>query len=462
MKTQRTLPSQDVSPQRLYRTAQREIFWWSMVALVWIATALHFALPAPVSAQAAARVDVAKIDSSIDMFTQGYVERVLGVARDDGAQALVIQLDTPGGGLEATYEIIKDILASNVPVVVYVSPSGARAGSAGVFITYAAHIAAMAPGTNIGAAHPVGLGGEEITGTIGSKVTNDAVAHIRGYAGTRGRNSDWAEKAVRESVSITEKEALNIHVVDLVAADMNDLLNQLDGRALTVNDRQVTLATRGATVHNLDMNFFEEFFHRLLDPNIALILLNIGSLAILVELYHPGVTLPAVIGVICLTLAAVALFNLPTNWAAVILIVAAIIMFVLDLKVTSLVLTAGAIIAFVLGAFFLFRPFTPPEPTAPDISASPFVIGGLAALTASFFIFVLGAAVRSRRAPVVSGTAPLWGASGIATTDLNPFGTVLVKSEHWSATTDQPPIHKGERVRVTAVEGLKLRVVKTE
>jgi membrane-bound serine protease (ClpP class) len=448
------------SPSHL--SARREVLL-SIAALIWISTALYLVTPRLVFAQGAPRVDIAVVNTSIDTFTAGYIERVLNVAREDGAQALVIQLDTPGGDLDATYNIVKDMLGSSVPVVVYISPAGARAGSAGTFITYAANLAAMAPGTNIGAAHPVGLGGEDITGTIGVKVTNDAVAHILSLAAQRGRNADWAEKSVRESVSITSQQALDLHVVDIIANDIPDLLNQLDGRSVKVTgDREVTLHVRGAITRELDMNFFEMFFHTLLDPNIALILLNIGSLAILIELYSPGATLPAVTGVICLTLAAVALYNLPTNWAAVVLIAASIVMFVFDLKVNSFVLTVGGILAFVLGAFFLFRPFTPPEPTAPEVSVSPFVIGGLALMTAAFFAFALGAAVRSRKAPVVTGTAPFLGAYGVATSELTPGGTVRVKSEDWTATAEKAPIHKGERVKVVAVEGLRLRVVKAE
>lgn len=436
---------------------------WGIVATIWIFTALYMVAPHSALAQGSPQVYVATVDTSIDTFTAGYIDRVLNVAREDGAQALIIQLDTPGGDLDATHNITKDILASPVPVVVFVFPSGARAGSAGTFITYAANLAAMAPGTNIGAAHPVGLGGEEITGTIGVKVTNDAVADIRSLAAQRGRNADWAEKAVRESVSVTSKEALDLHVVDIIANDVPDLINQLDGRTVKVaGDRPVTLQVRGATTRALDMNFFELFFHTLLDPNLALILLNIGSLAILIELYNPGATLPAVTGVICLTLAAVALYNLPTNWAAVVLIAASIVMFVFDLKVNSFVLTIGGILAFVLGAFFLFRPFTPPSPTAPEVSVSPFVIGGLALMTAAFFTLALGAAVRSRKAPVVTGIAPFLGAYGVATTDLVPGGTVRVKSEDWTATAEKAPIHKGDRIKVVAVEGLRLRVEKAE
>ncbi len=425
---------------------------------VWLALALVVGGYALARAQEnAPRVDVATIEGVIDPFTEGYVERVLNIARDDGAAAVVFQLDTPGGGLDVTRKIVEHFFDSPVPVIVYVAPSGARAGSAGVFITYAAHLAAMAPGTNIGAASPVSLTGE-LTGTMESKVTNDSAALIRSIAQQRGRNADWGENAVRNAEAITDQEALDKGAIDFVARDLNDLLNQVDGRTVQVQGSPVTLNTRGATVRQVDMNFFEQFFHILLDPNIALILLNVGTLALIVEVYNPGAVLPAIIGIICLTLAAVALFGLPTNWAAVILIVAGIGMMVLDIKVTGFALTVGGIIAFMLGAFFLFRPFTPPEPTAPDLSVSPVVIGALTISTASFFIFVLGAALRSRNLPVITGIQPLIGVEGVAKTPLNPQGTVLVKSEEWTAVAENPPIELGARVQVVSAEGLTLHV----
>lgn len=431
----------------------------SVLLALWLAIALFSISSAWLGAQSnAPRVDVAKINGVIDPFTEGYVERVIGVAKEDGASALVFQLDTPGGGLDATRTIIERFFDSPVPILVYVSPSGARAGSAGVFITYGAHLAAMAPGTNIGAAHPVDSGGQDITGTMGTKVENDSAAFIRTIALQRGRNADWAEDAVRKSVSVTEQDALEKHIIDFIAIDVNDLLNQAHGRTVKVQNQDVTLNTRGASIRQVEMNFFEEFFHILLDPNIALILLNIGTLALIVEVYNPGAVIPAVIGIICLTLAAVALFGLPTNWAAVILIVAGIGMMVLDIKVTGFALTVGGIIAFLLGAFFLFRPFTPPEPTTPDISVSPFVIGGLALLSALFFTFVVGAAYRSRNLPVITGIKPILGADGVARTLLNPQGTVMVKSEEWTAIAKDPPIRPGEEIRVISADGLTLRV----
>ncbi|MBI4674696.1 MAG: nodulation protein NfeD [Chloroflexi bacterium] len=428
-----------------------------LVAL-WVAIALASVSFSWLYAQSTApKVDVATIDGVVDPFTEGYVERVINVATEDGANALVFQLDTPGGQLDATRTIVEHFFESPVPIIVYVSPSGARAGSAGVFITYAAHLAAMAPGTNIGAASPVAMTGE-LTGTMQSKVTNDSAALIRSIATQRGRNAQWGEDAVRSAAAITDQEALQKGAIEIVATDLNDLLNQAHGRTVKVQNRDVTLNTRGASIRQVEMNFFEQFFHILLDPNIALILLNIGSLALIVELYNPGAVIPAVVGIICLTLAAVALFGLPTNWAAVFLILVGIGMMVLDIKVTGFTLTIGGIIAFLLGAFFLFRPITPPEPTAPDVSVSPFVIGGLALFTASFFIFIIGAALRSRNAPVIMGMKPYLGADGIARTILNPQGTVMVKSEEWTAIAQDPPINPGEAVKVVATEGLILLV----
>lgn len=424
-------------------------------------SAFTFFTPALLDAQTSApRVDVARIDGVIDAFTEGYVERVINVAREDGASAIVFQLDTPGGALDATRKIVERFFDSPIPILVYVSPSGARAGSAGVFITYAGHIAAMAPGTNIGAASPVSLTGD-LSGTLETKVMNDSAALIRSIATQRGRNAKWGEDAVRTAVSITDQEALANGAIDLIASDVPDLLNQADGRVVQVQGKDVTLNTRGANLRQVGMNFFEEFFHFLLDPNIALILLNIGTIALIAEVYNPGAVLPGIIGVICLTLAAVALFGLPTNWAAVILIIAGIGMMVLDIKVTGFALTVGGIISFLLGAFFLFRPITPPEPTAPNISVSPWVIGILLLLTTVFIVMIISAAIRSRNLPVVTGLHAYIGAVGVARTALNPLGTIIVKSEDWTALAQDPPIQPGETVRVVSADGLTLRVEKS-
>lgn len=437
------------------------ILWSARLVVLGLVSAFFFWAAQWTHAQTdAPRVDVAKIEGVIDPFTEGYVERVIDVAVQDHANALVFELNTPGGGLDVTRKIVERFLNSPVPIIVYVAPSGARAGSAGVFLTLGGHLAAMAPGTNIGAAHPVDAEGKDISGDLGDKVENDAVAFIRSIAQQRGRNAQWAEEAVRKSVSITEQEALAQGVVEIVATDVNDLLNQADGRVVKVQNQDVTLNTRGATIRQVEMNFFEQFFHILLDPNIASILLTLGTLALVVEVYNPGAVIPAIIGVICLTLAAVALFGLPTNWAAVFLILVGIGMMVLDIKVTGFALTIGGVIAFVLGAFFLFRPFTPPEPTTPDVSVSPFVIGALTLLTVLFFVFAVSAAVKTRNAPTLMGTKPLLGASGVARTTLNPQGIILIKSEEWSAIAQDAPIQAGERVQVVSADGLTLHVKK--
>ncbi len=421
-------------------------------------SAFSFFAPKILRAQTnAPRVYVATITGIIDPFTEGYIERVINNARDEDANAIVFTLDTPGGGLDETRKIVERFFDSPVPIIVYVSPSGARAGSAGVFITYAGHLAAMAPGTNMGAASPVSMTGE-LTGTMQTKVTNDAAALIRSIATQRGRNVEWGEDAVRSAVAITDQEALEKGAINFIARDVNDLLNQTHGHVVKIRGTDVTLNTANASIKQVEMNFFEQFFHLLLDPNIALILLNVGTIALIAEVYNPGAVLPAIVGIICLTLAAVALFGLPTNWAAVILIVAGIGMMVLDIKVTGFALTVGGVIAFLLGAFFLFRPLTPPEPTMPDVSVSPWVIGGLTILTASFFVFVLGAVIRTRNVPVLMSMNTYVGAHGTAKTALNPNGTVLVKSEEWSAVAQNPPVQAGEAVQVIAVDGFTLSV----
>ena len=256
----------------------------------------------PALAQPGEHVDLITVERVIDPFTAQYVERGLDMAQRDGAQCLVIQLDTPGGSDTPMRVIVQRMLNSSVPIVVYVAPAGARAGSAGVFITLAANIAAMAPGTNIGAAHPVAMPGTEITEIMEEKATSDAAAYVRAIAEKRGRNAEWAEKAVRESASIIAREAVELQVVDLIADDLTDLLDKIDGREVITPDGPVTLSTRGAPVRTIGMNFAENFLHVIVDPNIAYLLLSIGTLALVAEFYHPGAILPAVTGAICLIL----------------------------------------------------------------------------------------------------------------------------------------------------------------
>ena len=428
------------------------------LALALIGVAL--ALPSLLHAQSGAFVDVLTVNGAIDTWVDGYLQRGITLAEQDGAQAVVIVLNTPGGALNATQNITTRMLNARVPVVVYVAPAGAWAGSAGTFITLAANVAAMAPATTIGAAHPVAGGGEKLEGDERDKITNFSVGIIKNIAQQRGRNADWASKAVKDSIAATAQEALDLKVIDLIASDLNDLLNKLDGRTVKTAAGTLALQTQRAGLHPIDMNLPELFLHTMVDPNIALILLQIGLLAIAVELYNPGATLPAVVGGICVVLAFVAMGNLPVNWGGVILILLSVIAFIVDVKVNSIALTAGAFVMFVLGALLLFTPLTPQPPTMPNVSVSPWVILGMGGAMAVFFLFILGAAVRGRNYPVLMGAHTLIGATGIATTDLAPTGTVQVKSELWTAEAESGTVAKGTPVQVVQVEGLRLRVAK--
>jgi membrane-bound serine protease (ClpP class) len=431
------------------------------LALIGLSLVAAFLLSSPLAlAQQREHVDLVTVNGVIDPFTAQYVGRGLDIAQGDGAQCLVIQLDTPGGSDTPMRDIVQKMLNSSVPIVVYVAPAGARAGSAGVFITLAAHIAAMAPGTNIGAAHPVAMTGTELTETMEEKTTSDAAAYVRAIAEQRGRNAEWAEKAVRESASIIAREAVEYQVVDLVADDLTDLLDKIDGREVITAAGPVTLRTRGAPVRTIGMNFAERFLHVIVDPNIAYLLLSIGTLALVAEFYHPGAILPAVTGAICLILAFVAFGSLPVNWGGVILIVLAVVLFIVDIKVAGFMLSVGGAIAFVLGSLMLFSPFAPPSPTMPRFTVSWPLIVLMTITIASFFLFALSAGIRAQRAKAASGIESIVGATGIAASDLKPWGTVQVKSELWSAVAVEGTIGKGEQIRVIDAEGVRLKVIK--
>ncbi|MBM3127100.1 MAG: nodulation protein NfeD [Chloroflexi bacterium] len=421
---------------------------------------LAFALPAIARAQSGAHVNVLTVNGAIDIWVEGYINRGITLSEQDGAQAIVILLNTPGGALNATQNITTRMLNARVPVIVFVYPPGAWAGSAGTFITLASHIAAMAPTTTIGAAHPVAAGSEQLEGDARDKVTNFSVAMIQNLARERGRNAEWAGKAVKESVSATAQEALQLNAIDLIANDVDDLLNRVDGKTVKTAAGELTLRTQRARVNSVEMNFAELILHTIVDPNLALILLQIGLLAIAVELYNPGATLPAVVGGICLVLAFVALGNLPVNWGGVILIIMSVIAFVIDVQVNSIALTLGALGMFVLGALLLFTPLTPPAPTMPDVSVSPWVVLALGGTMAGFFLFVLGAAVRGRKYPVLNGAESLIGATGVALSDLAPSGMARVRSEEWLADAQEGVIKEGDAIQVVRVEGLRLKVVK--
>lgn len=397
------------------------------------------------------------IDGIIAPSTARFIQRAVREAAEANAEALIIQLDTPGGLLKSMDEITKAILNAKIPVVVYIAPRGARAASAGVFITYAAHIAAMAPATHLGAATPVSVGGGEgqkPDKTLMEKVTNDAVANIRAMAGRRGRNADWAEKAVRQAVSITEEEAVRERVVNFVANDFNDLLRKLNGRSVETDlGSPRTLRTDRARVIDIPMDVTERFLAQLSDPNIGFILMNIGTLGILVELYNPGAVLPGVVGGIALILGLASFAIVQVNAAGLLLIAFAVLLFIADIKVPGHgVLTVGGVIAFVFGAILLT------ERQAPFLQISLRLILVVAAALAAFFLFAVSAGVRAQRAPARSGSERLVGAVGIARSPLDPEGTVYVQGEMWSATAVDGPIADGQAVRVVGLDGLHVRV----
>ncbi len=422
------------------------------LAIIWVVGALLTA------AQAGQAVYLLKVEGVIDPITAGYVTRGIHEAQEAGAGAVVIQLDTPGGLESAMRSIIQEMMSASVPVVVYVAPPGARAGSAGAFITLAGHVAAMAPGTNIGAATPVDIGGGEIPDTMRTKLINDSAAYIRAIAEQRGRNAGWAEEAVRSGVSITAREALELGVIDLMAPDLPSLLSAIDGRTVRTLWGERTLATRSATVQPLEMSLPERFLHLLVDPSIAYLLLTIGIWALVAEFYNPGAVLPGVTGILCLILAFIALGSLPVNWGGVILIVLAIGLFILDVKVAGFALSVGGAIAFILGSLFLFRPLTPTPPAMPPLSVAPWLVAVTTAGLVGFFLFVVSAGVRAQRAKPATGIQTVIGATGRVTSDLDPVGTVLVRSEDWTAEAVDGPIQAGEAVTVVGVEGVRLKV----
>ncbi len=428
--------------------------------LLGTASVVHGGASAGTSAQAPPTVDIVRLDGIVAPATARYIIRGIREAEQSGAVLLLIEMDTPGGLLKSMEDITKAMLNTDLPTVVYVYPSGSRAASAGVFIAYAASVAAMAPTTHLGAAHPVGVGGgggKEEDKTLMTKVENDAVAAIRGYARRRGRNPDWAEKAVRQSVSITEEEALSLHVIDLVAATPRELLDAIDGREVPTATGKRRLHTRGARLVDVPMDLTERFLGLLSDPNIGFILMTVAIYGIIFELSNPGSVFPGVIGGLALILALASFAVLEVTVAGLALIGLSLILFIADIKVPSHgVLTAGGIISFVLGSLLLT------ERQAPFLRISLTLILTMAALTAGFFAFAVGAGIRAQKQKVQTGREGLVGAVGVARSELSPEGTVLVQGELWSAESQDDVIPLGSRVRVMRVDGLRLRVKKEE
>ncbi len=400
------------------------------------------------AAESRPAINVMTIEGVIDPTVSNYLDRVLDRSEEEGAAAVVIEMDTPGGLLSSTHDIVRRMMNAKVPVVVYIAPSGARAGSAGAFITAAAHVAAMAPGTNIGAAHPI----DGATGkTVAEKITNDAAASIRTVAEKRGRNANWYVDAVRKSVSITETQALKQHVVELVASSRTDLLTQLDGR--TAMGR--TLHTKGAPVREIPMDARERLLHAVTHPNIAYILMIIAVYGIIAELQNPGLIFPGVAGVSALLLALYSMAVLPINTVGLLMILGGLGLMIADIKVPSHgILTAGGAAMFAFGSFMLVRS---PDPF---LQISTRLIVATTVATVLFFAFIVGAGLRAQRLRVTTGIEGLIGQSVLVKTDIAPSGRVLAEGELWNAESIDGPIPAGERVVIVGMDGFLLKVRK--
>jgi membrane-bound serine protease (ClpP class) len=409
------------------------------------------------SEEAPGQVHVLTWDGIVNPVMERYIDRGIETAERSDAVAVVIRLDTPGGLDSSMRDIIQRMESSTVPVIVYVSPAGGRAASAGTFITMAGHVAAMAPNTTIGAASAINSDGSDIEGTLGKKVENDAVAYIRGIAELRGRNADWAEDAVREAVAVNQNEAVELNVVDFVADNLDDVLAQSEGRIVQVPDEtgaigDTTLALADAPIHENGTTIFEELLYVIADPNIAFLLLSFGALAITFEIFHPsGIT--GIPGAIALVLAFYALGSLPTNWAGVALIAFGFALIVAEIFVSGFgILGIGGVIALAFGGLIL----TGSNETGFQVSR--WLVISMAAIIGVLTLGFIGVLVRSRRMPSFSGRESLVGAKGVTKGRLDPKGAVLVIGERWEATAEDPPLPDDTPIVVTASQGFHLTV----
>lgn len=423
------------------------------------------ASPAADPGSPTATVDLLTVSGAIDPMNAEYVVRGLQEAARDHARAVLIELNTPGGLDSAMREITGAMLTSPVPIIVYVTPAGARAGSAGVFILMAADVAAMAPGTNVGAAHPVALdtsgSAANLPNDERTKATNDAAAYMRTLATTRHHNATWAEEAVRQSVALTADEALAQKVIDRISPDRTALLDSIDGFPISRDGQTVPLRTRGASVQPLPMTLPESLLHLIDDPNVAYLLLSIGGWALLAELFHPGSILPGVVGVVCLALALTAFESLPMNWTGVALIVIALGLFILDLKAPSHGgLTAAGLTTFIVGSLMLFSPTALPVVSSGryEMAVNPVLVGLIGIGLTAFFAIAVRAGLRARHRPAMVLSPAVIGAKGLAVTDLAPGGSVRIQGAEWTAEADGEPIRQGEPIQVIARHGLHLTV----
>jgi membrane-bound serine protease (ClpP class) len=397
-------------------------------------------------------VMIIELEGPINPATATFLTRGIEKAEDQGAVLVIVRLDTPGGLASSMRTMVKAILNSRIPVVVYVSPQGAGAASAGVMVTVAAHVAAMAPGTNIGAAHPVTAGGKDMEKTMTEKVVNDMASYGRGIAQQKGKNAEWVEKAIRESVSITADEAVKKNVVDLVAKDVDELLKLLEGREITLKEGKIILKTAGLAKNYYKPGVRDRILKTISDPNIAYILMMIGLAGLYFELSHPGVIFPGVIGAISLILAFYSFQTLPVNYAGLLLIALAIIFFIAEIKVTSYgALSLGGLISLTLGSIMLFD----------DLKVSLKLMAPTVVLVGGFFVVVSTLAFRAYRTRPKSGMDGMVGEIGLVKEDIDPEGLVFVHGEYWRATAREK-IEADEKVEVEGADGLILRVKKAD
>ena len=417
-----------------------------------------FLLASIVAYAAPPTVHVIKVDGAINPASADYIHDAITRASEEKAECLVIQLNTPGGLLISTRMIVTDFLTAPVPIIVYVSPSGSQAASAGVFVTLAAHIAAMAPGTNIGAAHPVTMG-EQQDSIMMEKTTNDAAAFIRTISEKRNRNMAWAEDAVRKSLSITETEALDENVIDTIASSISDLLEKVDGKQVITASGTVILSTRNAAVETFEVSFRERILEILSDPNIAYIFMMLGIYGLLFELYNPGSILPGIVGFISLVLAFYSFHTLPVNYAGLALILFAVVLFLLEIKIVSHgLLAVGGVVSLILGSLMLIQTHSSLE----SVSISWQVIVVVIVFTVAFFVFAIGMGIKAQRRKPTTGSEGLIGETGEAISDLRPDGRVKIHGETWSAISLDGTIKKGTRVTVKELENLKIKVRKSQ
>jgi membrane-bound serine protease (ClpP class) len=428
-----------------------KIFLITLLALI----ILPVGMVSPVMAQGRIQpVILLEVNGVINPFSARYLDRVLNIAQESDAALAVMVLDTPGGLETSMRQMVQSILMSPVPVAVYVSPEGARAVSAGLFILMAGDIAAMAQATNLGAATPVGLGGE-MDAVSSEKALNDAAAFVRSLAERSGRNVAWVESSVRESLSMTSTEALDANVIDIVAADLDDLLSQVNGRQV----RGERLDLSSITLQVERMNWVERFYHIINEPNIAYLLLSLGTLFLLAELSDPGLSVAGIGAGLCYIIGFMALGSLPVNWAAVGMLVLSLILFVVALLTdTEVVVTAAGLVPFILGSLLLFSPFRPESPAAPELRVSLWLILLMAGLIVFSSLVILRAILKASKRPPQMGAESLVGKTAAAETDLKPDGDVRIDGQTWSATSLGGEVNKGEAVRVISVSGVRLMV----